>query len=437
MADALPFLLAGACTSPLWLVASLHLRRRHRLLSDLPTAKASGVFVGLVELKGTAESAAPLRSYLTEQPCVHYAWRVTERWSRLVTETYTDSKGRPQMRTRHESGSTTVAEGGETQAFYLRDDTGVVLVRPADAKIEPTHFFSETVARSAPLYYAKGPPGAIPDSDHVRTFTEVGVALHAPLYVVGQARERTDIVAPEIAASRDAALFLISTRSEENVLRGYAGWSWLCWALGLAGASLGGWALAEADSLARLPPPAAAALAGGLFVCLWILGWVWMVYNSLISLRERVRQGWSLIDIQLKRRHDLIPNLVAAVAGLSSHEREVQTALAALRTQAVATAPGLAGPDHTGLAAIVRIVAEKYPALTAHPQFAELHRELVSTEQRIALARTYYNDLVTYFATRLERVPECWVARLGRMRAPPLLQGEAFERAPVVVDFTP
>ena len=177
----------------------------------------------------------------------------------------------------------------------------------------------------------------------------------------------------------------------------------------------------------------AAAPLGYLF--LWASVWVWMVFNSIVGLRQRVRQGWSLIDVQLKRRHDLIPNLVAAVSGLTAHEQATQTALAALRAQASATPPGVSGPDYAGLAGALRVVVEKYPQLTAQESFTRLQHALVETEQRVALARTYYNDIATHFATRLEQVPDRWVARLGAMRPEPLLAAENFERAAVTVKF--
>src|SRR3954462_4213521 len=86
------YLSAGGGVLLLWL--SLHLRGRYRLLADLPTSKARGVFIGLIELKGTAESEAPLRSFLAESACVLYSFDVHEHWSRTVTETYTDKEGR-------------------------------------------------------------------------------------------------------------------------------------------------------------------------------------------------------------------------------------------------------------------------------------------------------------------------------------------------------
>jgi hypothetical protein len=435
-----PFLLvpvSGAVASLGCLWASLRLRKRQRLLSDLPTSQVRGVFIGLVELKGMAESETPFTSYLAETACVHYGWHVEERWSRTVTETTTDSQGRSQTRTRTESGWKTVAQGGESAPFYLRDETGALLIRPEGARIEPLDLFSQTVSRNDPLYYGKGPEGAVGNSDHVRRFVETGLPLHAMLFVVGPARERTDIVAPEIAAQAEAPLFLISTRSEQKVQSSLAVWTWFWWAAGFLICALP-LILIVADRDESLPPDLLrfAGLPVAVYLLLWGLGWVWMVYNSLVGLRERVRQGWSLVEVQLKRRHDLIPSLAAAVAGLGAHEREVQETAAALRAQLTATAPGVAGPDFEGMAARLRGVIEKYPQLTAQAGFGALHAQLVETEQRIALARAYYNDIAAHFMTRLQIVPDAWVARLGAMRPEPLLTATSFERAATPVSFS-
>jgi hypothetical protein len=426
-----PWLPIAIVASLLFMWGSLHLRRKQRLLADLPTSKAYGVFIGLVELKGQAESVQPLRSFLQEMACVYYSYEVEEHWSHTVTETYTDKEGKTQTRTRTESGWKTVAGDGRMQDFYVQDETGAVLVRPKGAKIEPQVVFEQTVSQWDPLYYAKGPALPVLHSDHRRRFVERAIALHAPLYVVGQARERSDLVAPEIAEDPSAPLFLISTQPEETVQTGQAIGSWVCWLLGGACAAVAGMTFAAAESDSRTP----LFIGIGAYLFLWVLCWIWMVFNSLTGLRHRVRQGWSLIDVQLKRRHDLIPNLVAIVSGLRNHEQTTQQAVAVLRTQLNATRPGVTGPDFEGLAGTIRAVVEKYPTLVAQDQFAQLHRALVETEQRIALARTYYNDIATHFATRLERIPECWVAQLSGMKPEPLLAAQNFERAPVSVQF--
>jgi len=433
MQDAHIALLVGALLAAACLWASLRQRRRQRLLHDLPTSKTLGVFIGMVELKGTAESSEPLTSHLAEAPCVLYTWRVEEHWSHTVTST--DSKGNTKRE--RKSGWTTVAKGGESIPFYLQDEDGFVLVRPGGAQRETATIFSQTVGERDPLYYDKGPRSAVAHSDYRRRFLEEAIPLHAPLYVVGPARERDDVVAPEIAEQDDAPLFLISVRGEDAVKSGLSRWSWFWWALGLL---IAGVPLAQAlgdplHPLAITPARAVALLAA--YLVIWAGCWVWMAYNSLVGLRERVRQGASLIDVQLKRRHDLLPALVASVSALASHERTVQETLAALRAQAGASPHGAAGPDFAGVAGQLRVVIERYPKLMAQESFRGIHAQLVETEQRIALARAYYNDIATQFATRLEIVPDRWVAALGGMKPEPLLAAAEFERAAVAVNLAP
>src|SRR5438874_24473 len=113
---------AGAVLALVCLIAALRSGKRRRLIDNLPTCKTTGVFIGLVELKGSAETQEPLTSYLAEEACVLYQWTVEEHWSRTVTETYTDSDGKTQTRTRNESGWTTVGKGREISPFYLQDD---------------------------------------------------------------------------------------------------------------------------------------------------------------------------------------------------------------------------------------------------------------------------------------------------------------------------
>ncbi len=141
----------GGVLALLCLGVALRANRRRRWVDDTPMSKTTGVFIGLVEVQGTAEAEQPLMSHLAEQPCVYYAWSVEESWSRTVTETYTDGQGKTQTRTRHESGWTAVAQGQQQTAFYLKDDLGVVLVHPEGAKIEPATIFSQTCRRGDPL----------------------------------------------------------------------------------------------------------------------------------------------------------------------------------------------------------------------------------------------------------------------------------------------
>jgi hypothetical protein len=438
MHDYAPFLpILGAVLALVSLVCAFKDGRRRRLLDNLPTSKTTGVFIGLVELKGTATVGEPLTSYLAGAACVHYQWSVQEHWSRTVTETYTDEKGQTHTRTRVESGWTQVDAGGETIPFYLQDDCGLVLVRPEGAKLEPVHIFDQTCTPTSPLYYGKGPSGAVANSTFRRQFVEAALPLKTNLFIVGQARERQDVVAPEIAADKNAPLFLISTRTEEQVSSGMK-WGARGWIiLGLA-AAVG--CTIWRDVALNVDPGAHLLLYAGIacgYLFLGLFAWVWMVYNSLVDLRQRVRQAWSLVDIQLKRRFDLIPNLVSCVTGYRDHEAQLQTELAALRNQLNATPPGVAGPDHGAISSTVTAIAERYPELKASDAFLALQKTLSDTEQRIALARSYFNEIATHYNTRLEIVPEKFVARLGAMKPQTLMAANDFERAPVTVDLTP
>ena len=163
--------------------------RLRRLIDNLPTSKTTGVFIGLVELKGTAETARPLASYLAAQPCVHYRWSVEEHWSRTVTETYTDSEGKTQTRTRTKAAGLRSPKAASRFLFISRTTAAsfwFVRRGPRSSRAD----VRRDCGRADPLYYGKGPAGEVADSDHRRRFVEQAVPHHAMLYVVGQARER-------------------------------------------------------------------------------------------------------------------------------------------------------------------------------------------------------------------------------------------------------
>ena len=407
--------------------------RLRRFLLDTPTSKTKGVFIGHVEVEGTAETQVPFTSFLAEKPCVHYRWSVGEHWSRVVTETYRDSKGNTRTRTRRESGVRTVASGGETQPFYLKDDTGYLLVRPDGARLETLTIFSQTVSMGHPLYHAKGPADSVAHSDHVRTFTEEAIPLHQPLFVAGTARERHDMVAAEIAESPDAPLYVISVRDERAVAGGYA-WAYWLWAVFgalVAGASsffavtalLG----ASGGDPKKDGPWVVAATIGALalYAAYHFAIWAWMAFNSLQRLRQRVRAAAANIDVELKRRHDLFPRLVEVVKGARVHERATMELVATLRRQALASRD--AG-DVAAVSPAIVAIAEGYPDLRASDAFLELQRTISDTETRIALSREYHNGVVTSFNTRLAVVPDSLVARLAGMTPFALFEAKALER---------
>lgn len=381
-----------------------------RLIKALPTSKTRGVFMGLVEVKGSIESEEPLTSFLAEKQCVWYQYSVEEHWRRLVTESYTDSQGNRRTRTRVEEGWTTLDSGGDSQNFYLQDDTGTLLIQPEGAKIEADTIFNTRCDRSDPLYYQKGPQRSIANSTHKRRFTEKALPLHRLIYIIGTARERSDIVAPEIASCEKKSHFIISTREEEELLSHRRLISWL--------QTIGGlliWAgIPLAVYLAEDSPPS--HVFHGLpvwgwfcliYLFVWILSRTWIIYNWLIDLRNRVRQGKSLIDVQLQRRHDLIPQLVNIIKAYMEHEKGVQARIAELRANTAAL-------EQEKIS--IRLIEESYPELDAEPMFSQLSKQLKDTEDRIALAREYYNTITNHYNTTIQVFPESLLASLARLK---------------------
>src|SRR5215475_4976434 len=164
-----------------------------------------------------------------------------------------------------------------------------------------------------------------------------------------------------------------------------------------------------------------------------------VTYNSLVSLRNGVRNGWSDIDVQLARRHDLVPNLVASVKGYMDHERQTLEAVTQARSQAVSVsgadiAARAAAETALGGAVINHLsVAEKYPALKASQNFLLLQEQLTSTESRIAFARQHYNDLVRRYNTAIAEFPRNLVAGAFRFSPAQLFAAEAGDRSNVEV----
>lgn len=142
--------------------------------------------------------------------------------------------------------------------------------------------------------------------------------------------------------------------------------------------------------------------------------WAIVVFNLLVNDRNRVSQAWSDVDVQLLRRHDLIPRLVEMVKGYAGHESALQTSLAELRAQVAATASPAVRTEveksvSSGVTKLVAVI-EAYPDLKASENFRDLHARLVDTENQIQFARRYYNGAVNLFNNRIQRFPDLLIA---------------------------
>jgi LemA protein len=170
-----------------------------------------------------------------------------------------------------------------------------------------------------------------------------------------------------------------------------------------------------------------------------VLALVW-IYNRLVSLRTRVDNGWSQIDVQLRRRADLIPNLVETVKGYAAHERELFEHVAEARARSIEASgvPQQAEAENQVTAGLRQLLAvvESYPELKANQNFLALQEELIGTESKIAYARQFYNDQVMRLNTLIQSFPSSLVASAFGFEERPFFEIDDPARGPVEVELT-
>lgn len=167
--------------------------------------------------------------------------------------------------------------------------------------------------------------------------------------------------------------------------------------------------------------------------------WLVLTYNGLVTLRNRIDNAWAQIDVQLKRRYDLIPNLVETVKGYATHERETLEKVIQARNMAVSAegpqAQAQAENMLTGALKSLFAVSEAYPDLKANQNFLELQEELTATEGRIAYARQFYNDIVYKYNTKIQVFPTVIIAGMFRFTEREYFEADEESRGPVSVQF--
>lgn len=179
-------------------------------------------------------------------------------------------------------------------------------------------------------------------------------------------------------------------------------------------------------------------LIGGIIIAAIVI-WLLFTYNGLVTLRNRVREAWSQIDIQLKRRSSLIPNLVETVKGYAKHEKEVFENV----TKARSAMMGAKDPAHaaaandmlTGALKSLFAVAEAYPELKASENFKQLQDEISDTETKVAASRQFYNTNVLDLNNSLETIPSAWVGSMFGFTKEEFFKATAEERQDIKVKF--
>ncbi len=176
-----------------------------------------------------------------------------------------------------------------------------------------------------------------------------------------------------------------------------------------------------------------------IIIAVVLVGYIVMIYNGLVTLRQRTEEAWSDIDVQLKRRYDLIPNLIETVKGYAKHESQVFENVTKARSAAMG-AQGVEGQAEaenmlSGTLKSLFAVAESYPELKANENFIELQRELTDTENKIQASRRFYNSTIMALNTKIEVFPSNIIAGNFGFSKKDYFEIEESEREPVKVSF--
>ena len=417
--------------------------RKKWTIDDTPTSTCRGVFVGRNEVVGQAVPLyQPIVTPFTQTPAVWFKW---------VLERYEKSGDDSEWRT---------VEARSTAApFWVQDDTGRVLIRPRDAELEPVQGLCEKLGRNfAPPYsrwqlrqwvllgedvlerqrsmadpsfaelptvdhgwFDTTPDTANPISSLSGTYriTESAIAAGAPIYLLGTARPRVDAGGLEFSA--EAGDLLVSTKSEAQVASS-SGWAARLAGLGcllLSAVFVGALTDAVFDEIKWFLVIWTAGLEIGLLFLITLL----RNYNRQVEVKEQAANAWSLIDISLQRRAELLPNLVDVVKGYGEHEHDVQAAVTELRavpapppTSKLPTDATLSHAETTdrGMRAAAKTtvaLAEAYPDLKASTVYVDLQARIADAEESVASARTFYNKAIEVLRTRRGQFPGSLFAR--------------------------
>ena len=170
-----------------------------------------------------------------------------------------------------------------------------------------------------------------------------------------------------------------------------------------------------------------------------IVGYLWLTYNSLVTLKTRIEEAWSGIDVQLKRRADLIPNLVETVKGYAKHEKDVfenvTKARSALMGAQSLPQKAAANDMLTGALKSLFAVAEAYPELKANDNFKDLQRQLEDTEDKVAYSRQFYNTNVMDYNVKIKTFPNVLIAKQFGFSEQPFFKATDEEKKEVKVEF--
>ena len=366
--------------------------KEKRYIENIPTSLSTGLAYGPAEIQGKVErKTESLTGPLSNTPCVQYHYVVKEK----------RGSGK-------KAKWVTVTDETRLIDFYCRDSEGIVPVNLNGAEIHTRHSLSRGSGR--------------------RRYSETSIRIGDPLYVLGTAIIDESTGDRLMIAKGKNKFPLITTNYTETELMGRKSRRGLGWLnLGLNGFVLIGFGLFGAAASYAATDFLFASMIAPLFLAGCFVG---LMYNDLVFVRNRVLRAWSNIGVSLKKRADLIPNLVKIAKEYLKHEKELQTDLAKLRDSArgaVDFDPAAAGLFITQEVAVMQKffgLQEKYPDLKGNQMMAQLHEKLVLLENEVALMRSGYNNSVERHNTRIGQIPDLFLARLFKFEEADLFHAE-------------
>jgi hypothetical protein len=375
--------------------------RFKRCIENLPTSPTTGATWGLAEFKGivdVAPGADLLKGPLSGRPCVQYHYTIREK----------RGSGK-------KSSWVTILDEQRRMPFQVRDAEGHMLVDPVGATVYTSH----TSRRGR----------------HSRRYSETRLEYGDPLYAIGECR--VEPVRGEhlyLTKPQDDYPFILSNFTENQVMLKVARIGITLLNVSFAAILLMALLLFGLSGSFAATDYLAAALTAPVFMTLVTL---MLHYNDLIFLRERARRNLSNIDVSLKKRHELVPQLEQVTRGLTEHERSIQEGLSEMRTlytQTVDRSPeGLANHLEAEKELLQKMImrVEAYPDLLAGKQTALMMRTLILLENEVALMRKGYNDAVELYNTRIQVFPDVLFAKMfGFTEMPLQIDGGAVLHVP-------
>jgi LemA protein len=376
----------------LWLTIGLALRARAWRVVDTPISKVRAATVGECEFSGAAQSPSPQAAPGSGTTCAWYRWEL-QRYVRRGRSSHWRTEEKMEF----------------SQPFWLTDETGSIWVDPHNADFDGIERHTLGVVDR---------PGKWRQLEWL-------IPQQSSVYILGPVSATVDGHLVVSSGDDNSADFLISDDSQRTVANRLGRWAWASLTLGAIAAVLATLLrdrreLNYSGEEHRVPTMSGshslAIVVGVAYLAFLLVTWVVRVYNRLVLTRNQAEKAWASIEVQLQRRHDLIANLVLVVQKYGQYERQtlvdVTTARGALPTDAEVEAANEADTASHAEGSELLALSEKYPQLHADEQFTKLSAALTDTENRIALAREFYNDAVNLMRDRRGTLPYALLAPL-------------------------